>query len=423
MLNAWKFLLRRDLPPNSLKQVNFSVFGLGDSSYALFNAMAKKLTQRMLDLGANLFQKVGLGDAQHDFGYEGEFDPWLQELWPSLKLLLPPVHPMLVEAPSTSNLAPPVYKVQASQARANGAGFSALEHLPSPLGAFESHPKARLASMTKNTQLTPAGHFQDTRHLSLTFEPNSDGSGYKAGDILMVQPQNSRDQLVLPFLSLIGLAPETQLQIAIDPDQLGQVSATSLIQFPAGQPISALELFSFWLNLSEPPSRYFCEVMGTFLSQKANKSQEDVMKSEKLLHFASKTADGKSEYFGYCVRERRDVLTVFKDFGITNEVPLAYLIQGIGRQRPREYSISSSYRTDARGQAVVDLTMLVTEYETKFKRQVSGVCSGWLKSVAPKQGDPIPVWLKAGTMTFPEGKPLIMVGPGTGVAAFRAVIQ
>ena len=67
--------------------------------------------------------------------------------------------------------------------------------------------------------------------------------------------------------------------------------------------------------------------------------------------------------------------------------------------------------------------MLVTEYETKFKRQVSGVCSGWLKSVAPKQGDPIPVWLKAGTMTFPEGKPLIMVGPGTGVAAFRAVIQ
>lgn len=39
--------------------------------------MAKKFTQRLLDLGATLFHQVGLGDYQHDFGYEGEFDPWL----------------------------------------------------------------------------------------------------------------------------------------------------------------------------------------------------------------------------------------------------------------------------------------------------------------------------------------------------------
>jgi len=30
----------------------------------------------MLNLGASLFHKVGLGDSQHDFGYEAEFDPW-----------------------------------------------------------------------------------------------------------------------------------------------------------------------------------------------------------------------------------------------------------------------------------------------------------------------------------------------------------
>lgn len=62
MQNAWKFLLRSDLPASSLAKVNFTVFGLGDSSYALFNAMAKKLTTRMLNLGATLFHKVGLGD-------------------------------------------------------------------------------------------------------------------------------------------------------------------------------------------------------------------------------------------------------------------------------------------------------------------------------------------------------------------------
>ena len=79
-------MLRKDLPAGSLKGLKFSVFGLGDSAYEYFNAMAKKLTQRLLDLGASLFHKVGLGDHQHDFGYEGEFDPWLQQMWPNLKL-------------------------------------------------------------------------------------------------------------------------------------------------------------------------------------------------------------------------------------------------------------------------------------------------------------------------------------------------
>ena len=88
MINSWRFLLRADLPKNSLSNLNFSVFGLGDSSYEKFNAMAKKVTQRLIDLGANLFHKVGLGDYQHDFNYEGEFDPWLNSLWGSMNKVL-----------------------------------------------------------------------------------------------------------------------------------------------------------------------------------------------------------------------------------------------------------------------------------------------------------------------------------------------
>lgn len=53
MKRSWKFLTRKDLPSNSLSNVNFTVFGLGDSSYEIFNAMARKLYQRMLQLGAN----------------------------------------------------------------------------------------------------------------------------------------------------------------------------------------------------------------------------------------------------------------------------------------------------------------------------------------------------------------------------------
>ena len=54
--------------------------------------MAKKMTQRLVDLGANLVHKVGLGDYQHDFEYQAEFDPWLEAFWPQLKKVvgLPP---------------------------------------------------------------------------------------------------------------------------------------------------------------------------------------------------------------------------------------------------------------------------------------------------------------------------------------------
>ena len=40
MKNSWNFLLRKDLPKNSLQKLKFTVFGLGDSKYEYFNAMA-----------------------------------------------------------------------------------------------------------------------------------------------------------------------------------------------------------------------------------------------------------------------------------------------------------------------------------------------------------------------------------------------
>ena len=66
--------------------------------------------------------------------------------------------------------------------------------------------------------------------------------------------------------------------------------------------------------------------------------------------------------------------------------------------------------------------MAVTEYKTKFNREITGVCSGWLRD-CDESKQVVPVWLKKGTMTFDANHPIIMVGPGTGVAAFRSVIQ
>ena len=51
MKKFWKFLLRKNLPRDSLTKMRFGVLGLGDSSYPKFNFVAKKLHKRLLQLG------------------------------------------------------------------------------------------------------------------------------------------------------------------------------------------------------------------------------------------------------------------------------------------------------------------------------------------------------------------------------------
>lgn len=60
MRNFWKFLLRRNLPSNSLMGLKFGVLGLGDSSYAKFNFVGKKLHKRLVQLGATPLLDVGM---------------------------------------------------------------------------------------------------------------------------------------------------------------------------------------------------------------------------------------------------------------------------------------------------------------------------------------------------------------------------
>jgi len=84
MKQFWRFLLRKDLPPNSLNNLSVAVFGLGDSGYPLYNAVARRFSQRLTDLGAQALCERGLGDDQHPKGYDGALDPWLAALWPKV---------------------------------------------------------------------------------------------------------------------------------------------------------------------------------------------------------------------------------------------------------------------------------------------------------------------------------------------------
>ncbi|MEE6504696.1 hypothetical protein FKM82_005296 [Ascaphus truei] len=89
MKNFWRFIFRRNLPKNALCQMDYTVLGLGDSSYSKFNFIAKKLHKRLLQLGANAVLPVALGDDQHDLGPDAVVDLWQEDLWEKLLSLYP----------------------------------------------------------------------------------------------------------------------------------------------------------------------------------------------------------------------------------------------------------------------------------------------------------------------------------------------
>lgn len=59
MKKFWKFLLRKNLPTNSLVKLKFGVVALGDSSYSKFNFVGKKLHKRLVQLGAKPLLNIG----------------------------------------------------------------------------------------------------------------------------------------------------------------------------------------------------------------------------------------------------------------------------------------------------------------------------------------------------------------------------
>ena len=90
-LPAWRALLSRGLSSTVLSGLRFSVFGLGDSSYAKFNAAARKLCTRLLQLGGALFYDRGLGDEGSTFGLAGDYDVWEKGAWLALSAEYPQV--------------------------------------------------------------------------------------------------------------------------------------------------------------------------------------------------------------------------------------------------------------------------------------------------------------------------------------------
>ena len=177
--------MRTDLSEQCLSSLQFTTFGLGDSSYPNYNTVARKLHQRLLNLGGNKIHDRGLGDDQHDIGYDSAFIPWLE----SLSIKLEQIYGIKdgLKAIPKDTLIPPKYSI-----KYHNDDFNDFNDFK-PEQNDNSNKDKYFAPLIKHSRITPSDHWQDVRHL--TFDITESPLDYKPGDVLLLYPLNPKDEI------------------------------------------------------------------------------------------------------------------------------------------------------------------------------------------------------------------------------------
>ena len=241
------------------------------------------------------------------------------------------------------------------------------------------------ATIAVNRKLTGEGSNKDTRHLEI----NLFGSalGYEVGDSLGVFPKNDTE-LVEGILKNQGFTGDEQ------------------VTNPEGKAVTLREALTKDFIVTEP-SKQLLQV----LPEKDSSSAflQDLLDPGSKNHL--------DDYVW-----GRDVLDLLEEFTAAKFTP-EELVKVLRKLQPRLYSIASSQK--AVGESV-HLTVAVVRYQPERSSHLHrGVCSSFLAERAEGNGR-VPVFVHtAKHFRVPENPdtPTIMVGPGTGIAPFRAFLQ
>ena len=248
--------------------------------------------------------------------------------------------------------------------------------------ALYSHKNPFPAKLPINRRLTGPGSAKDTRH----FEVDISGSGitYEVGDSLGVFPTNN-PSLVEEVIALLGLTGEEEV-----------VDTNS-------QPVSLREALTRFYVITEMDKKLLAAIA------------EKEPAAAKFI--AMVTPEGKADLEAYLYgREVIDALLEFPAAKFT----AGEFVKVLRKLQPRLYSIASSPKAHP---DAVHLTVAAVRYESNGRKR-EGICSTFLADRA--EAAPVPVFVHtAKHFRVPENlsTPVIMVGPGTGIAPFRAFLQ
>ena len=307
--------------------LNFSVCGLGDSSYPNFNNVATDLDRRLGELGASRAYDL----VKCDVAYDDEYASWKAEIFKS--------------APFASAAG----AAQAPEFEEIGPKFD------------KNHPF--LATLLASDCLNGEGSAKTVNHIEISLAGGGENMGYSVGDSLGVWPINDAT-LVSEILKASGFSGKETVELKTGPCKLRSALLTKLDIVTA----IPLTLETWQTELPFADAHIF-----------------DLIKK-----------------------------------GITDFTPQK-LVDGLRPLQPRLYSIASSPKKHP---GEVHLTVGEVHYEMDDCAR-EGVASLFLGKRLPEGGSLGVYVQRSGHFHLPQDDttPVIMIGPGTGIAPFHAFLE
>ncbi|MEG7355849.1 assimilatory sulfite reductase (NADPH) flavoprotein subunit [Bacillus vallismortis] len=376
-----------DFKPNQLKKINnllivVSTHGEGeppDNALSFHEFLHGRRAPKLEDLR---FSVLALGDSSYEFFCQTgkEFDQRLEEI--GGKRISPRVDCDLDYDEPAAEWLEGVFE---GLSEAGGGSAAPAQGAASPQIGESSYSRTNpfRAEVLENLNLNGRGSNKETRHVELSLE----GSGltYEPGDSLGVYPEND-PELVELLLKEMNWDPEEIVTL----NKQGDV-----------RPLKEALISHYEITVLTKP----------LLEQAAQLSGSD-----ELRELLAPGNEGNVKAY----LEGRDLLDLVRDYGPFS-VSAQEFVSILRKMPARLYSIASSLSANP---DEVHVTIGAVRYDA-HGRERKGVCS-ILCAERLQPGDTLPVYVQHNqNFKLPKDPetPIIMVGPGTGVAPFRSFMQ
>ncbi|KAK9320725.1 hypothetical protein V1517DRAFT_197856 [Lipomyces orientalis] len=409
-------------PEKPLKNLKYVAFGLGNNTYEHYNAVIVRLNEALLKLGANRIGEVGMGD-DGTGTMEEDFLSWKEEMWSEFSK-----HVGVQEREAVYE---PALKVEEKDGlTTDDANVFLGEFNKAHLQGTHSAPflphNPYIAPITSSRELFKSDS-RNCLHVEIDLEDSN--LKFTTGDHVAIWPQNS-DKEVDRFLSVLGLTEKRDTVISVT-----AIDPTAKVPFP--NPTTYDAVVRYHLEICGVVSRQFLASLAPYAPSDEAKAEITKLGNEK-------------DYFSEVVSSRyfniAQVLQRIAGGATWSSVPFPLIIESINHIQPRYYSISSSSYVEKTKPHITVVVESIPTSETADP--LKGVASNYLLDLKYKQeginnpspsavsyatdgprgkyvGNKIPVHIRHSNFKLPSNPatPIIMVGPGTGVAPFRGFVH